>query len=75
MICKVSKQEGSGVVEEDEMKSIHNPTPLNLSNYYYFYLPALCINEKPKNQTTNILTKSLWIRYLLIQLRSSILVG
>jgi len=25
MICKVSKQEGSGVVEEDEMKSIHNP--------------------------------------------------
>jgi len=25
MICKVSKQDGSGVVEEDEMKSIHSP--------------------------------------------------
>jgi len=25
MICKVSKQDGSCVVEEGEMKSIHNP--------------------------------------------------
>jgi len=25
MICKVGKQNGSGVVEKDEMKSIHNP--------------------------------------------------
>jgi len=25
MICKVSKQDGSGVVGEDEMKSIHSP--------------------------------------------------
>jgi len=25
MIWKMSKQDGSGVVEEDEMKSIHSP--------------------------------------------------
>jgi len=25
MICIVSKQDGSDVVEEDEMKSIHSP--------------------------------------------------
>jgi len=25
MICKVSKQDDNVVVEEDEMKSIHNP--------------------------------------------------
>jgi len=25
MICKVSKQGGSGVVEEDEIKSIYSP--------------------------------------------------
>jgi len=25
MFCKASKQDGSGVVEEDEMKSIHSP--------------------------------------------------
>jgi len=24
MVCKVSKQDGSGVVEEDKMKSIHS---------------------------------------------------
>jgi len=49
------------------------PTSLNLSNNYYFYLIALYINQKPKNQTTNILAKSLWIRHLLILLRTSIL--
>jgi len=25
MICKVNKQDDSGVVEEDKMKSIHSP--------------------------------------------------
>jgi len=25
MICIISKQDSNGVVEEDEMKSIHNP--------------------------------------------------
>jgi len=25
MICIISRQDGSGVVEEDEMKSIHGP--------------------------------------------------
>jgi len=51
------------------------PTPLNLYNNYYCYLLALSINKKPKYHTTNILAKSLWIRHLLILLRTSTLAG
>jgi len=51
MICKVNKQDGNVVIEEDEMKSIHSTTPLNLYNYYYLYLHILYHN--PKNPKTN----------------------
>jgi len=75
MICIVSKQEGSSVIEEDEMKSIHSLYSIQ-SNYYYLYLLALFIKiQKSNKQTTNILAKSLWIRHLLILLRTSTLVG
>jgi len=45
MICKVSKQDGSGVVEEDEMKSIHSPYSIST---IYFYLHSLSQTKNPK---------------------------
>ena len=63
-----SKQDGSGVVEEDKMKSIDNPY-FTQSNYYYLYLLALFTKiQKSKKQTPNILANSMWIWHLLILL-------
>jgi len=45
MICKLSKQDGSGVVEKDEMKSIQSPYT---TQYIYLFLLALSINQNPK---------------------------
>jgi len=57
------------------MKSIHSLYSTQF-NYYYLYLLELFItNQKPKNQTNNVLAKSLLIRHLLILLRISTLLG
>jgi len=49
MIYIVSKQDGSDVVEEDEMKSNHRSYSTQ-SNYYYLFLHALSIQiKKTKN--------------------------
>jgi len=74
MTCKVSKQDDSGVVE-DKMKSIHIPYSTQSIINYCLILLAPFIKQKHKNQTTNILAKSLWIRHLLILLCTSTLAG
>jgi len=76
MICIISKQGGSNAVEENEMKSIHSPySTQSIYELLSIFTSTLYKNQKPKNQTTNILTKSLWIRHLLILLRTSTVAG
>ena len=74
IICIVSKQDGSGVVEDD-MKSNHSPYSTQ-SNYYYLFLHVLFIQiKKTQKLTINIFAKFIWIWHLLIPLRTNALVG
>jgi len=58
MICIISNQDGSDVVEEDEMKSSHSPYSTQ-PNYYYLFLHELYSNKKTQKLTLNIFVKSL----------------